>query len=167
MRIVAKKISSYLCIGTKKRKDRYDTANERYQKTLTVFEKSLRRGRQTKLSDICSDNKVYYRGMLKWLYRSGLTIADIRKGIVSESGPVASSEPKSQSSFVELSNVPKAENSGFSSHILANVKLNIGTSIRLTMENADAGALAESGGTVMASFSIISVLSAARLRCLL
>ena len=112
----------------------YDTANERYQKTLTVFEKSLRRGRQTKLSDICRDNKVYYRGMLKWLYRSGLTIADIRKGIVSESGPVASSEPKSQSSFVELSNVPKAENNGFSSHILANVKLNLGTSISLTME---------------------------------
>ena len=48
-----------------------------------------------------------------------------------------------QSSFVELSNVPKAENSGFSSHILANVKLNLGTSISLTMENADAGALAE------------------------
>ena len=124
-------------------KDMYDTANERYQKTLTVFEKSLRRGRQTKLSDICRDNKVYYRGMLKWLYRSGLTIADIRKGIVSESGPVASSEPKSQSSFAELSNVPKAENNGFSSHILANVKLNLGTSISLTMENADAGALAE------------------------
>ena len=97
-------------------KDMYDTANERYQKTLTVFEKSLRRGRQTKLSDICRDNKVYYRGMLKWLYRSGLTIADIRKGIVSESGPVASSEPKSQSSFVELSNVPKAEKIAVSRH---------------------------------------------------
>jgi hypothetical protein len=42
-----------------------------------------------------------------------------------------------------LSNVPKAEDSGFSSHILGNVKLNLGNSISLTMENADAGALAE------------------------
>lgn len=124
-------------------KDMYDTANERYQKTLTVFEKSLRRGRQTKLSDICRDNKVYYRGMLKWLYRSGRTIADIRKGIVSEFGSVASSEPKPQSSFVEMSNVPNAGNNGFSSHILGNVKLNLGTGISLTMENADVSALAE------------------------
>ena len=49
-------------------KDMCETAKERYQKALTIFEASLRRGRPTKLSEVCRDNKVYYRGMLKWLY---------------------------------------------------------------------------------------------------
>ena len=60
-------------------KDMCETAKERYQKALTIFEASLRRGRPTKLSEVCRDNKVYYRGMLKWLYHTGRTIADIRK----------------------------------------------------------------------------------------
>jgi len=81
LRIVVKIRSAYLCIGTKKMKDMCETAKERYQKALTIFEASLRRGRPTKLSEACSDNKVYYRGMLKWLNQTGRTIADIRKGI--------------------------------------------------------------------------------------
>ena len=60
-------------------KDMCETAKERYQKALTIFEASLRRGRPTKLSEVCRDNKVYYRGMLKWLYQTSRTIADIRK----------------------------------------------------------------------------------------
>lgn len=56
-----------------------ETAKERYKKTLTIFKASLRRGRPTKLSEVCRDNKVYYRCMLKWLFQTGRTIADIRK----------------------------------------------------------------------------------------
>ena len=35
-----------------------ETAKERYQKALTSFEASLRRGRPTKLSEVWRDNKV-------------------------------------------------------------------------------------------------------------
>ena len=34
-----------------------ETAKERYKKALTIFEASLRRGRPTKLSEVCRDNK--------------------------------------------------------------------------------------------------------------
>ena len=59
-----------------------ETAKERYQNELSIFEASLHRGRPTKLSEVCRDNKVYYRGMLKWLYQTDRTMADIRKGSI-------------------------------------------------------------------------------------
>ena len=97
-----------------------ETAKERYQKALTIFEASLRRGRPTKLSEVCRDNKVYYRGMLKWLYQTGRTIADIRKGITAESKSAESS--RSLPSFVEISEATGNMEEGHPSHLLSNGK---------------------------------------------
>ena len=94
-----------------------ETAKERYQKALTIFEASLRRGRPTKLSEVCRDNKVYYRGMLKWLYQTGRTIADIRKGITAESKSAESS--RSLPSFVEISESTGNMEEGHPSHSLS------------------------------------------------
>lgn len=128
-------------------KDMYETAKERYEKTLTAFEESLRHGRATKLSDVCRDNRVYYRGMLKWLYKSGRTLADIRKGIKTESSSTVLSG--SQSSFVEMAAVPMDSNGISSSHKLDNIRLNLGSGVSLSIEAADAGALAEFVAIIM------------------
>jgi hypothetical protein len=81
--------------------------------------------------------------MLKWLYQTGRTIADIRKGIVSEFGSVASSGPKPQSSFVEISEATGNMEEGHPSHLLSNVTLAIGKGVTLSIDTADAGSLAE------------------------
>ena len=122
-------------------KDMCETAKERYQKTLTIFEASLRRGRPTKLSEVCRDNKVYYRGMLKWLYQTGRTIADIRKGITAESKSAESSG--SLPSFVEISEATGNMEEGHPSHLLSKVTLAIGKGVTLSIDTADAGSLAE------------------------
>ena len=109
-------------------KDMCETAKERYQKALTIFEASLRRGRPTKLSEVCRDNKVYYRGMLKWLYQTGRTIAD-------SSGSLPS--------FVEISEATGNMEEGHSSHLLSQVTLAIGKGVTLSIDTADAGSLAE------------------------
>ena len=122
-------------------KDICETAKERYQKALTIFEASLRRGRPTKLSEVCRDNKVYYRGMLKWLYQTGRTIADIRKGITA-----ANVQPFPLMVcrlFVEISEATGNMEEGHPSHLLSNVTLAIGKGVTLSIDTADAGSLAE------------------------
>lgn len=122
-------------------KDMCETAKERYQKTLTVFEESLRRGHPTKLLDVCRENKVYYRGMLKWLYQSGRTIADIRKCVTAGMKPASPS--KAVPSFVEVSEASSEGSGSPSPHLLTNVRLTLGKGISLSIETANAGSLAE------------------------
>lgn len=62
-----------------------ETASERYEHALTVFESRVHQGIPTNLSSICSENRVYYRGILKWLYKSGRNLSDLRKDIKAES----------------------------------------------------------------------------------
>ena len=62
-----------------------ETANERYEHALTIFENNVRQGIPTRLSSICRENRVYYRGMLKWLYKTGRNLSDIRKDVKSGS----------------------------------------------------------------------------------
>ena len=118
-----------------------ETASERYEHALTIFESRIRQGIPTKLSSICRENRVYYRGMLKWLYKSGRNLSDIRKDI--KAGSKTESQPHKGSTFVEMINVAEDEATASSSHVLRKVRITLGGHISLDIDEADAGSLAE------------------------
>lgn len=118
-----------------------ETASERYEHALTIFESRVRQGIPTKLSSICRENRVYYRGMLKWLYKSGRNLSDIRKDIRSESK--TESQAHKGSTFVEMINVVGDGTMTSSSHALRKVRITLWSHICLDIDEADAGSLAE------------------------
>lgn len=118
-----------------------ETASERYEYALTIFESRVRQGIPTRLSSICRANRVYYRGMLKWLYKSGRNLSDIRKDIKAESR--TESQSHKESTFVEMINVAGNESTSSSSPVLRKLHITLGGHISLDIDEADAGSLAE------------------------
>ncbi len=118
-----------------------ETANERYEHALTIFENNVRQGIPTRLSSICRENRVYYRGMLKWLYKTGRNLSDIRKDV--KSGSKSESLSHRGSAFVEMINIAGDDNTASCSHTLHKVHITIGSDLSLTIDEADAGSLAE------------------------
>ena len=119
-----------------------ETASERYEHALTIFESRIRQGIPIKLSSICRENRVYYRGMLKWLYKSGRNLSDIRKDIKAESK--VESQSHKESTFVEMININgDDETIASSSHALRKVRITLWSHISLDIDEADAGSLAE------------------------
>ena len=76
-------------------------AASRYRKVIEAYKSRLRSNPDLKLSEYCKESHTYYRGVIDWTKRHGISILELRREARGETAG-RSASPESEGTFIQF-----------------------------------------------------------------